>query len=48
MTKEEWHKMQHGRERSEVQQEYLVDVIMAWIQKEMGQHEIKEYIDYRR
>lgn len=48
MTKEEWHKMQPGRELSEVRQKYLVDVIMTWIQKEMDQHEIKEYIDYRR
>lgn len=30
-----WHKMQPGRELSQVQQEYLVDVIMTWIQKEM-------------
>lgn len=43
-----WHKMQPGRELSEVQQDYLVDVIMTWIQKEMDQHEIKEHFDYRR
>ena len=30
-----WHKMQPGRELSQVQQEYLVDVIMTWIQKEI-------------
>ena len=30
-----WHKMQPGRELSQIQQEYLVDVIMMWIQKEM-------------
>ena len=30
-----WHKMQPGKELSQVQQEYLVDVIMTWIQKEM-------------
>lgn len=30
-----WHKMRPGRELSPVQQEYLVDVIMTWIQKEM-------------
>lgn len=30
-----WHKIQPGRELSQVQQEYLVDVIMTWIQKEM-------------
>ena len=30
-----WHKIQPGKELSQVQQEYLVDVIMTWIQKEM-------------
>ena len=30
-----WHKMRPGQELSPVQQEYLVDVIMTWIQKEM-------------
>lgn len=40
--------MQPGRELSEVQQDYLVDVIMTWIQKEMDKHEIKEHFDYRR
>ena len=30
-----WHKMQPGKELSQVQQEYHVDVIMTWIQKEM-------------
>ena len=30
-----WHKMQPGKKLSQVQQEYLVDVIMTWIQKEM-------------
>ena len=34
-----WHKIQPGRELSEVQQEYLVDVIMTWIQKEMEAYE---------
>jgi hypothetical protein len=29
-----WHKMQPGKELSRVQQEYLVDVIMTWIEKE--------------
>ena len=33
-----WHKMQPGKELSQVQQEYLVDVIMTWIQKEMECH----------
>ena len=32
-----WHKMQPGRELSQFQQEYLVDVIMTWIQKEMNE-----------
>lgn len=32
-----WHKMQPGRELSQIQQEYLVDVIMTWIQKEMNE-----------
>ena len=30
-----WHKMQSGKELSQVQQDYLVDVIMTWIQREM-------------
>lgn len=30
-----WHKMQPGRALSQVQQDYLVDVIMTWIQKEL-------------
>ncbi len=30
-----WHKMQSGKELSKVQQDYLVDVIMTWIEKEM-------------
>ena len=29
-----WHKIQPGRELSRIQQEYLVDVIMTWIEKE--------------
>ena len=32
--------MQPGKELSQVQQEYLVDVIMTWIQKEM-ENELK-------
>lgn len=32
---QKWHKMQPGKELSQVQQEYLVDVIMTWIQKEL-------------
>lgn len=30
--------MQPRKELSQVQQEYLVDVIMTWIQKEMERH----------
>ena len=30
-----WHKIQPGKELSQVQQDYLVDVIMTWIQKDM-------------
>ena len=30
-----WHKMQPGRELSQIQQDYLVDVIMTWIEKEL-------------
>lgn len=32
-----WHKMQPGRELSQIQQEYLVAVIMTWIEKEMDE-----------
>ena len=31
------HKMQPGRELSQIQQEYLVAVIMTWIEKEMDE-----------
>jgi hypothetical protein len=31
-----WHKMQPGRELSQVQQDYLVDVIVTWIDKELA------------
>ena len=38
-----WHKMQPGKELSQVQQDYLVDVIMTWIQKEIeGQEQAAE------
>ena len=30
-----WHKMQPGRQLSQVQQDYLVAVIMTWIEKEL-------------
>ena len=33
--------MQQGKELSQVQQDYLVDVIMTWIQKEMERQEHK-------
>jgi hypothetical protein len=33
--------MQPGKELSQVQQDYLVDVIMTWIQKEMERQEHK-------
>ena len=36
-----WHKTQPGRELSQVQQDYLVDVIMTWIQKEIERQEHK-------
>ena len=29
-----WHKIKPGRELSQIQQDYLVDVIMTWIEKE--------------
>ena len=34
-----WHKMQPGKKLSQVQQDYLVDVIMTWIQKEIERQE---------
>ena len=30
-----WHKIQPGKQLSQVQQDYLVDVIMTWIRQEM-------------
>lgn len=30
-----WHKIKPGKELSQIQQDYLVDVIMTWIKKEM-------------
>ena len=36
-----WHKMQPGKELSQVQQDYLVDVIMTWIQKKSKGKNIK-------
>ena len=40
-----WHKMQPGRELSQVQQEYLVDVIMTWIAREMKHLEKQERME---
>ena len=34
-----WHKMQLGKKLSQVQRDYLVDVIMTWIQKEIERQE---------
>ena len=34
-----WHKMKPGKELSQIQQDYLVDVIMTWIKKEMENNE---------
>ena len=31
-----WHKISEGKELSQIQQEYLVDVIMTWIEKELN------------
>ena len=30
-----WHKIQPGKQLSQIQQDYLVDVIMTWIRREM-------------
>ncbi len=30
-----WHKIQPGKQLSQVQQDYLVDVIMTWIRREL-------------
>ncbi len=38
-----WHKMQPGKELRQIQQDYLVDVIMTWIEKELERYgETKE------
>ena len=34
-----WHKLQPGRELSQIQQDYLVDVIMTWIKQELKRAE---------
>ena len=39
-----WHKMKPGKELSQVQQDYLVDVIMTWIQKEIEVQEHKKRV----
>lgn len=36
-----WHKIQPGHELSKVQQEYLVDIIMTWIQRELENYDRK-------
>ena len=36
-----WHKIQPGRKLSPVQQDYLVDVIMTWIEKEINLNRIE-------
>ena len=36
-----WHKMQPGKKLGQVQQDYLVDVIMTWIQKELERQKQK-------
>ena len=33
-----WHKIRPGRELSNIQQEYLVDVIMVWIKREIDRY----------
>lgn len=33
-----WHKMQPGKELTKLQQDYLVEVIMTWIEKEVEKH----------
>ena len=33
-----WHKIRPGRELSKIQQEYLVDVIMVWIKREIDRY----------
>ena len=32
---QKWHKLAAGRKLSQIQQDYLVDVIMTWIEKEL-------------
>ena len=32
-----WHRIQQGRELTPAEQKYVVNVLMAWIKKEMGQ-----------
>ena len=43
-----WHKIQPGRELSQVQQEYLVDVIMTWIERGIGKRTIKGGFNYMK
>ena len=37
-----WHKIQPGRNLSQIQQEYLVDVIMTWIQQELDRYGVEK------
>ena len=42
-----WHKIQPGRDLSQIQPEYLVDVIMTWIQQELDRYGVeKKYVFY--
>lgn len=36
-----WHKMQPGKELSQIQQDYLVDVIMTWIKRDLERNKNK-------
>ena len=36
-----WHKMQLGKELSQIQQDYLVDVIMTWIKRDLERNKNK-------
>ena len=36
---EKWHKIKKGTQLSEAQQDYLVEVIMRWVKKEMNKME---------
>lgn len=48
-----WHKIHMGRELSKIQQDYLVDVIMTWINRELEmktsvmESRLQDYMPYR-